>query len=49
MLNSKRNAQRNGHKFCHRCVGCEDFLPNRTIRAREKRSWKREAREEVNQ
>lgn len=42
MLNSKRNAQRTGQRFCHRAVGCEGYLPNKTIRTREKRAWKKE-------
>jgi hypothetical protein len=40
MLNSKRNSQRNGVRFCHRsCIG-EKTLKNKVIRKREKNEWK---------
>lgn len=43
MLNSKRNSSRYGVRVCHReCIG-EGTHRNHTIRAREKREWKREA------
>ena len=39
MLNSFRNAARNGHRICHR--RCEWALQNKVIRTREKREWKK--------
>lgn len=40
MLNSFRNAARNGHHICHR--QCEKALKNKVIRQREKREWRKD-------
>ena len=45
MLNSVRNAARHGAVLCPggRHCNCDKPVPNKTIRARERRTWKKEA------